>query len=57
MTSPRTADEIRDYLITDLNNAMYEEPILQAARCGTGRFQDTFTLTPAGENRTGLQVP
>nr|WP_062335671.1 hypothetical protein [Herbidospora sakaeratensis] len=36
--------------------AMYEEPALLAARCGTGRFGDTFTFTPIGASRTNLKL-
>ncbi|WP_062438689.1 hypothetical protein [Herbidospora daliensis] len=90
----RSAEEIRDYLLAQLNDAlrrpglygdevalrvmfdhyenvadpmvffhfwngrgplgesaMYEEPTLLAARCGTGRFGDTFIFTPFGTSR------
>ncbi|GLX98289.1 hypothetical protein [Herbidospora sp. NBRC 101105] len=35
---------------------VYQEPALLAARCGTGRFSDTFTFTPLGGSRTNLQL-
>ncbi|TKK90202.1 hypothetical protein FDA94_07240 [Herbidospora galbida] len=36
--------------------AMYKEPALLAARCGTGRFGDTFTFTPIGASRTSPKL-
>ncbi|WP_030451070.1 hypothetical protein [Herbidospora cretacea] len=36
--------------------AMYEESVLLAARCGAGRFSDTFTFTPIGASRTNLKL-